>query len=179
MAQSEQSQMTDFMVWEDDDLERSLSDRANTWGNERYDLDKLFYDISRVVYSDEVDETVEVDAHNALIELLSKENLPSLHRAQASLWMATLGDEDSFDYLQDARYWISDLEIVADSTGVENPKIALLQGEALQLARQLEGDDKRDPVVQKLRAFIVSTFQADSIGFSSIWRQHEVATNLR
>ncbi|KAK5713314.1 hypothetical protein LTR17_017684 [Elasticomyces elasticus] len=168
MAQSEQPQMVEPMVYEEPDIESSLSDRADAWEDDRVDLDQLFYNIGKVVHSVEVDETVKTDAHNALIELLSRENLPSLHRAQASLWMATLVDEDPVDYLQDARYWISDLEIVAESTGVESPKIALLQSQARELALQLEGDDstkpemERDPAVQKLRAFIAEQRAATS-----------------
>ena len=64
-------------------------------------------------------------------ELITRERLPSLHRAQLLMFLACTEEDEDVDKIreriEDAQYWINDVENAMLNAGLQDPRVAQLQ----------------------------------------------------
>lgn len=143
--------------------ERALAERATAWlGNDAEELADLIEDIQEM-FEDAIehDEGSE-DVRTACAELLARDGLTTLDRAQLGIWRAFMAiagaDADAIEHCRDARDWVNDLEIVAAKSGLSDPRLEQLRNDAEELRDQLPEETtlKPDPTIVRVEALLAA-----------------------
>ncbi|KAK3712892.1 hypothetical protein LTR37_008777 [Vermiconidia calcicola] len=113
-----------------EDMPPGLGQRALDWieGDMAY-LAELAHDVSDAFNSDEDADRLEM--RSACEELLYRERLPAFYRACFLMYMACTEDDEDVEKirerLEDAQYWVNDVEDLLTNAGLQDSRVDQLQ----------------------------------------------------
>ncbi|KAK3724492.1 hypothetical protein LTR37_001116 [Vermiconidia calcicola] len=115
---------------------KALVEGSEDWLDE---LEELGEDISTLFRAD----TEDLDVRSACEELLARERLPSLYRAQFLVYMAC-SEEDGdntkmLERIEDAQYWIDDIDYVMRERGLQDSRVDKLMDGIAKMRTQITG----------------------------------------
>lgn len=155
------------------DITDTLIERALAWVEGDIEvLEQLVNDLADAFRAKD-DEADEDNIRAVCEELLVRERLPALHRAQLLIWMACTENEDDVEkmreHVEDAEYWINDVETVMVQAGLYDRRVEILQNTITDMRADIdEYDDEDDepPPVEDTRESTGPVLPSGKPGFT-------------